>query len=206
MEDETALRRTCCQTLGKALKGEFKRQNLGFSGANYELFPFSHVAHSVTEFIIKNDLNLLFMIKISDAKVSRCPGEILWFFYGISTNTVMVTSLVYWSAFWNPDFSNFYKSDAKFKHSIPALTVVLDICLNGLPIRLLHAIYPMIFGILYSTFSYFYFDAVNDEPIYPILDWSKPLKSILACSMIVTFSLIMQVGLPIQIIEQEADF
>nr|CDS28382.1 hypothetical protein HmN_000810600 [Hymenolepis microstoma] len=243
MEDKAERRRTCCQTLGKAFRHEFKCRHLGFCGANFELFPFAQwmwmdtFLYPIYRFFIANGLLLWVCTEIplevelsrnqnirlnyflyatnwsfltytlssnifavfctfynckKDAKVSKWPSEILWFFYGMSMNTVMVTSLVYWAAFWNPSYSRFYRPESKLKHSIPALTVFLDVGINGLPIRLFHALYPMIFGILYSTFSYFYYADGNAQPIYPVLDWSKPTKAAIACTLIVTFSLVMQ--------------
>nr|CUU98388.1 hypothetical transcript [Hymenolepis microstoma] len=113
----------------------------------------------------------------------------------MSTNAVMVTSLVYWAILWKPGNSRFYRLESEFKHSIPALTVVLDVCINGLPIRLLHVIYPVIFGILYSTFSFLYYDTGHVQPIYPVLDWSNPAKAAVVCLLIITVGLVVQVGL-----------
>nr|CDS35368.1 protein rolling stone [Hymenolepis microstoma]CDS35369.1 protein rolling stone [Hymenolepis microstoma] len=113
----------------------------------------------------------------------------------MSMNTVVVTSLAYWAAFFDPTYTRFYRLESEFKHSIPALTVVLDVCINGLPIRLFHAIYPIIFGILYSSFAYLYYDAVNVQPIYTVLDWSDLAKTTVVCLLIITVVLVVQVGL-----------
>nr|CDS28383.1 hypothetical transcript [Hymenolepis microstoma]CDS31821.1 expressed protein [Hymenolepis microstoma] len=50
----------------------------------------------------------------------------------------------------------------------------------------------MIFGLLYATFSYLYYDTGHVQPIYPVLDWSKPAKAVRACSIIITLALVMQ--------------
>ncbi|VDO14331.1 unnamed protein product [Rodentolepis nana] len=243
MEDKTEERRNCCQTLGKAFRYEFKCRNLGFSGANYEFFPFAQwmwmdkFFYPIFRFIIAIGLLAWACVEIveeieqridthtkskyflyatnwafltytfssnvfaifctfynckKDATVSRWISEILWFFYGMSMNTVVVTSLGYWAALWDPTYNRFYQPESEYKHSIPALTVVLDLWINGLPIRLLHALYPMIFGILYSTFSYLYYDAGNVDPIYPILDWSQPAKAAIICLTIIIVGLFVQ--------------
>ncbi|VDN95929.1 unnamed protein product [Rodentolepis nana] len=247
MEDKAEKRSNCCQTLGKAFRYEFKCRNLGFSGAQYDHFPFAQwmwmdkFFYPIYRFIIAIGLlawacveiveeieqskhthtkskyflyatnwsfltytvsSMVFAIfctfynckkgEVTYAKASRWISEILWFFYGMSMNTVVVTSLGYWAALWDPTYYRFYKPESEFKHTIPALTVILDLFLNGLPIRLLHAIYPMIFGILYSTFSFLYFDTGHEKPIYPVLDWSQPTKAAIVCTTIIIVGLIVQ--------------
>uniref|UniRef100_A0A5K3EQT0 Protein rolling stone n=1 Tax=Mesocestoides corti TaxID=53468 RepID=A0A5K3EQT0_MESCO len=127
--------------------------------------------------------------------VPKCFSEFLWFLYGMSMNTVLVTSLVYWAAFWDPKYVQFYRPESKFKHLIPACTVFIDAWVNGLPIRLLHAIYPTLLGLIYAVFSYIYYDAGNIRPIYPVLDWSKPADAVIASVLTITFGLVIQVFL-----------
>ncbi|VDD80691.1 unnamed protein product [Mesocestoides corti] len=186
--------------------------------------------------------------------VPKCFSEFLWFLYGMSMNTVLVTSLVYWAAFWDPKYAISLESPAaeqlsslifaltifnhmvpsrvreefragprcmastrqwasclaltavvpaisgwapesKFKHLIPACTVFIDAWVNGLPIRLLHAIYPTLLGLIYAVFSYIYYDAGNIRPIYPVLDWSKPADAVIASVLTITFGLVIQVFL-----------
>ena len=71
--------------------------------------------------------------------------------------------------------------------------MVIDALINGLPIRLLHAIYPVIFGLIYAIFSYLYFKFVDVHPIYPVLDWANPLQALIASLLTITFAIVMQV-------------
>ncbi|KAM7535335.1 hypothetical protein Aperf_G00000099200 [Anoplocephala perfoliata] len=130
-----------------------------------------------------------------DKKIPKWFAELLWFIYGMSMNTVLVTSLVYWAAFWDPAYSQFYRPESKVKHLMPASTVLMDVWINGLPIRLFHAIYPSILGMTYTIFSYLYYDAGNINPIYPVLDWSRPIDAATASLLTITISLIIQVFL-----------
>ncbi|VDO09958.1 unnamed protein product [Rodentolepis nana] len=200
MEDKAALRRTCCQTLGKAFKGEFKRQNLGFSGANYELFPFSqwmrldtHL-YPIYRFIIAIGLLAWACVEIPLRFAQNTDDYTKYNYFLYVTNWSFLLYTLSSNAF--AIFCTFYNCKKALgsclKHSIPGLTVVLDVCINGLPIRLLHAIYPMIYGIIYSTFSYFYFAGDNVRPIYSVLDWSKPGKAAFVCLMITLFGLVVQ--------------
>nr|CDS35323.2 hypothetical transcript [Hymenolepis microstoma] len=163
MKDKTEGRRTCCQTLGKAFRYEFECRRLGFSGADFELFPFAQwkwmdtQLYPICRFIIAIGLLVWSCVEIpleieisrdknttskyvlyvtnwslliytlsstafaifctfynckKDAKVSRWSGQIIWFFYGMSTNAVMVTSLVYWAILWKPGNCEFlFKSN-----------------------------------------------------------------------------------------------
>ncbi|EUB59798.1 hypothetical protein EGR_05274 [Echinococcus granulosus] len=112
--------------------------------------------------------------------VPKWFAELLWFFYGMSMNTVLVTSLVYWAAFWDPKYTQFYRPESRLKHIVPACTVFVDTWVNGLPINIFHAIYPTLLGIIYAVFSYVYYDTSDVHPIYPVLNWSRPTEAISA--------------------------
>ena len=88
----------------------------------------------------------------------------------------------------------FHDVDAKFKHSVPALIILVDIMVNGLPIRVFHALYVALFGLAYAIFTYIY--SLSDKtPIYPMLNWSKPLLAAGMSSAIIAITIILQVGI-----------
>lgn len=108
--------------------------------------------------------------------------------------------------------TNFSVSPAKFilgvfssqlgrlKHSLAAALVVLDLCLCAIPIRLIHVLYPVLVGIVYSLFSYVFWlsgiqGPLNVGQVYPGLNWSLPRTAILTCLCVILFSFLMQVGL-----------
>ncbi|KAL5109443.1 Protein rolling stone [Taenia crassiceps] len=123
--------------------------------------------------------------------VPKWFASVLWFFYELAMNTVLVTSLVYWAALWDPAYTRFYRPEARCKHILPATTVLLDMWVNGLPINLLHAIYPVILGIIYAVFSYVYYDTRDMHPIYPVLNWSKPGEAAGASALAITTSVLV---------------
>ncbi|CDI98735.1 expressed protein [Echinococcus multilocularis] len=124
--------------------------------------------------------------------VPKWFAELLWFFYGMSMNTVLVTSLVYWAAFWDPKYTQFYRPESRLKHIVPACTVFVDTWVNGLPINIFHAIYPTLLGIIYAVFSYVYYDTSDVHPIYPVLNWSRPTEAISASVLAITFGIFIQ--------------
>ncbi|VDK39444.1 unnamed protein product [Taenia asiatica] len=126
-----------------------------------------------------------------EKNVPKWFAYLLWFFYELAMNTVVVTSLVYWVAFWDPTYAQFYRPEAKWKHILPALTVLLDMWVNGLPINLLHAIYPVLLGLIYAIFSYVYYDTRDMHPIYPVLNWSKPAEAAGASAIAITTTVLV---------------
>ena len=87
---------------------------------------------------------------------------------------------VYWVTLYNPDrhnldFENFSG------HGLVSLLCVLDVAVSARPWRLLHAAHPVLFATLFGAFSLVYHlcggtNYFNEPYIYPILDWSRPLR------------------------------
>lgn len=74
-------------------------------------------------------------------------------------------------------------------HIINALYVILNIGVTGMPKRLLHFWFSVIFGVLYALFTLFYHLAGgtnhNENPyVYPAIDWRKPGTAILYCAIV----------------------
>lgn len=58
----------------------------------------------------------------------------------------------------------------------------LQLIMLGDPIRLRDCVFPIVFGVVYSSFSLYYFLADGTDrrlrhKIYPLLDWTEPVKS-----------------------------
>ncbi|GFR58372.1 protein rolling stone-like Protein [Elysia marginata] len=83
-------------------------------------------------------------------------------------------------------------------HGVAALYCVLDLLVSQKPLRLLHVLYPVVFGVSYTAFSAVYYLAGGrgrngSTVIYPVLDWeSSPWKT-LAVSSISNFLVIPMV-------------
>ncbi len=61
-------------------------------------------------------------------------------------------------------------------HGVNTLIMLLDNFFCAIPIRVLHAVYPMTYGMIYVVFSLIYFalDPETHIPYPGILDWRKP--------------------------------
>ena len=76
-------------------------------------------------------------------------------------------------------------------HLINSIYVIINVCVTGMPVRLLHVWFSVLFALVYSLFSLFYFLAGgtnhNGNPyIYPAIDWRNAGSTALYC-VIVTF-------------------
>ncbi|CAH1784263.1 unnamed protein product [Owenia fusiformis] len=103
-----------------------------------------------------------------------------WLIYTIIANFAIIVTLSYFIFLW-PLVSKYNNLDVPTigdlnLHGINSVVIFLEICINGIPVRLLHIIYPTIYGLTYIIFSaiYWSFDPVHNV-LYPkILDWNHP--------------------------------
>ena len=74
-------------------------------------------------------------------------------------------------------------------HVINSFYVILNISVTGMPKRILHVWFSVIFGMIYALFTVFYYWAGgtnhNGNPyVYTVLDWRKPGSAILYCALV----------------------
>ena len=122
-------------------------------------------------------MTLVSFLHISQSTAAGIRHQIQWCLFNITTNVNLVVTIIYWSVLYSPslDFSLFYDFNL---HATPAILTTLDLCVTAVPVRLLHFVYPLGFGIAYVTMTLIFW-AVGGRtpygPIYPILDYeNKP--------------------------------
>ncbi|ESP04551.1 hypothetical protein LOTGIDRAFT_237304 [Lottia gigantea] len=104
---------------------------------------------------------------------------IVWLSYNyVSSNALMVT-IIFWSVLAPGMEAEASSMENVQLHIINTVIVFLEQCLSPIPIRLLHIIYPILYGLIYVIFS-----AAYDKTIYSILDWSKPGTAMMYVSII----------------------
>jgi hypothetical protein len=59
-------------------------------------------------------------------------------------------------------------------HAVNSALVLIDILICARPVRVLHLVYPLVYGIVYVTFSVVVFE-VSGTVIYNVLDYTKPV-------------------------------
>lgn len=60
-------------------------------------------------------------------------------------------------------------------HLLNSIVILLEMALSAIPVRLLHGLYPLIFGLIYVIFSAIYWAMDHENVLYPnVLDWNQP--------------------------------
>lgn len=60
-------------------------------------------------------------------------------------------------------------------HAMNLVVVVLELACGAVPVRLLHGVYPILYGLVYTIFSLIYWSGDHSRVLYPkILDWNHP--------------------------------
>ena len=74
-------------------------------------------------------------------------------------------------------------------HALNVVYIVFNLMVTGIPVRLLHVWYSLVFGVTYTLFTLFYYLAggtnADENPyVYRVIDWRKPGTAI-AVSVVV---------------------
>ncbi|XP_005096245.1 uncharacterized protein LOC101853781 [Aplysia californica] len=98
---------------------------------------------------------------------------LLWvIFNAVSVSAIMVT-IVFWCILFPGSGLHFDMENVQL-HLVNSVLVLLEHAVTALPVRILHVIYPIIYGLIYMAFSLFYWVDDHSHVMYPILDWGKP--------------------------------
>lgn len=103
--------------------------------------------------------------------------KIHWALFTISTEFAVSISILFWIYF--SEF-NLYSLHV---HMINGIVAILDLWITGIPIRLLHVAYVLLFGTIYILFTglYYIFNGKNicgNRFIYPMLDYGSNLGAV----------------------------
>lgn len=83
-------------------------------------------------------------------------------------------------------------------HALIAVVMLLDLIIVGHPIKMEHTYFTAGLGLCYAIFSLVYFLAGGTDrnlgpAIYPLLDWTKPGKTIVVCVAAIFVVLIVHI-------------
>jgi len=128
---------------------------------------------------------ILIMIKIS------------WLLYNLIVTSAILVTIGYFTfvtifelqveTTWLAEIGNLHR------HGLNSIVALIDIVLLAYPVRLLHFIYPAIYGWVYAIVIFFYWlDNPKENIIYEQIDYSKPFK-VFGYYILLTFlTLLMQ--------------
>ncbi|XP_066298741.1 protein rolling stone-like [Branchiostoma lanceolatum] len=99
--------------------------------------------------------------------------KICWVLYNVAFSGGIIVTILFWALFGR--YVGINVGDILF-HAVNSVTIVIDVMVSGLPCRLLHFVYPSIFGGVYIIFTAIYWASggrgLYDYPfIYPVLDY-----------------------------------
>ena len=118
-------------------------------------------------------------------KVQWLGHKIQWVLYYLGINNALFVTLLFWIVVYgiSHNITRNELSPVVYQvHGVNAFFAVIDIFVIGIPMNILHVVFPIAFGIVYAVFSVIYYSAHGiDEKghryVYIVLDWSKPGKA-----------------------------
>lgn len=112
------------------------------------------------------------------------PLRLQWLLFTIATNSTILICLVYY-AFLFPVMLQYMPQMARSPldinlHAGSVAIVIVDLLISRTPVRLAHALYPLLYGTVYIVFSVLYWACDREwNVLYEyILDWNHPLQSV----------------------------
>ncbi|OWF53225.1 protein rolling stone-like [Mizuhopecten yessoensis] len=101
--------------------------------------------------------------------------QVCWLVSIVAQHFTIVVTIVYFTALFPfMGIQGIAVNDINM-HGISTVLVLLDVAVSARPVRILHVIYPMIYGVAYAVFNVIYWseDKVHNV-VYNIMDWNNP--------------------------------
>lgn len=118
----------------------------------------------------------------------RIPSSLrvaTWLLFDVSLGISLLVTLMFWGFVVVPD--NFKTSLVTYitynEHLLNLLLLIVDYTFHCIPIRVYHALYPILFGCMYLVFSAIYYSTTGDV-IYVILDWRNNADSAIVYTVV----------------------
>ena len=110
-----------------------------------------------------------------EGDATRWYHKIQWVLFNFGVNMTAVVCPVYWALLYNGGFVDGINANTHLVNGIIALG---DVFFSGVPVRLFHFIYPLLFSSVYIVFTGIYFAAdgtnvMGDPYIYPVIDYEN---------------------------------
>jgi len=115
--------------------------------------------------------------------------NIAWIVYTTALSASLVTDIAFWALLsTNLPPSALASPFNIHEHAINYVLLFVDLFLNNIPLRILHFVYPIGYGLVYTIFTVILWAADHTDAVYPgFLDWeSNPGLSALI-TMLVSF-------------------
>ena len=89
--------------------------------------------------------------------------KIQWLLSTLGTVVALSVLVLYWAVIYDRDTAEVDGVNAN-THLTNGLVAIFDIWFSGTPVRILHLVYPILYGVSFSVFSGIYFAAGGEDP------------------------------------------
>lgn len=99
-----------------------------------------------------------------------------WVIFTIAANIAPLVTALYWCFDYVP--GQYLDASNVNAHAVNSVLMFIDVMISNVPFRIFHAIYPMLYGLIYTLFTIVYWAAgglnhKNQKQIYAILDYEN---------------------------------
>ena len=134
-------------------------------------------------------------------KVQWLCQMVHWLFFYLGINMALFVTLLFWIVVYgiSHDITTVTVGIVHF-HGVNTLFALIDIFVTGVPMKILHVVYPIIFGTFYAVFSVIYYhahgtDGMGHRYVYSALNWCVPLRALGFVLLSVVVEVILYVGI-----------
>lgn len=124
-----------------------------------------------------------------------------WLFFYLGINMALFVTLLFWIVVYSisHDITRLTFGIYNF-HGVNALFALIDIFVTGVPVKILHVMYPIMFGTAYAVFSVIYYsahgtDGMGHRYVYSALNWCEPLRALGFVLLSVVVEVVLYVGI-----------
>lgn len=103
-----------------------------------------------------------------------------WVLFDIAIPAAITVTIGYWTVIFKPSDPNFVVDSISISlHAVNCLMAVIELFFSATPVRILHMVYPMFFGVVYVIVTVIYWAAGGKDPysggnfVYKVLDYGN---------------------------------
>ncbi|XP_043503026.1 protein rolling stone-like isoform X1 [Polistes fuscatus] len=131
---------------------------------------------------------------ISDMKLTMLEKS-YWVFYTVTSSLAVGVTVTYWTAVYNPKI-NYIDPLNIMLHVCNSILMLIDLSITSVPIYMKNVWWCLIVVLFYIIFSIIYYAAGGLDKngyhyIYKILNWEKPIQTLLICAGCMTFIVLL---------------
>ncbi|GFR95891.1 protein rolling stone-like [Elysia marginata] len=116
---------------------------------------------------------------------------LVWILFNTASVFALVVTLVFWTLLAQEmHASDLWSEDNLQIHLMNSVLVLLELSLTAIPVRLLHGVYPLIYGLTYVIFAVVYWSVDHRNVVYDFLDFGKSPGAVVASILVIGFILV----------------